>query len=585
VSNLEAEYAAATSIARAHLRENYSLLEVDPPVIADDPRSWRAVWRIELSPGAPVPSLLIAIPWLFPDELPHVFLTSRVAGVPHLDHKLELCTFDRSEASANGDDPGGVVSEVLLKALSILANPGGREEYYDEFQAYWIEGGGGIPGLSTITVSPPDRTVVMVDIRPPLGIYRKLFADDVTSAERFLQHVDRTMPKTMDEVLYLYGIDTGVPPVLLTNFDVYHAVPSGPQRVALEAYLQRVPRPTTVLFSPMMDAPVLASWSHGEYVFEAYAGKSGVRRHRHVAPGFRNGHLPASIELTSKYGHLPLTRAIVARADAERLHARSGGDEPRSFLRTANVVGCGSVGSIVADVLRHFGTTRMRLVDKELLDPHNIARHLCGMNEVGQLKAEAVARAVGRHAPHVDIDPIGRNVLDVLRDDPQRLDMPDVTIIAIAETATERRLNRHARAGTLGRLCFTWVEPYMAAGHFLIVDPAATGCLECTLSPDGAFEHAVVENGRSHMRRDAGCGGSFTPYAGIDVQRFVASAIPAVAKLLSEGGSHLLTVIGDLTAAQDRGAVIAERWAQESSFSLHSEQVTPRVMCAVCGAA
>lgn len=585
MSNLEAEYAAATSIARAHLRGNYSLLEVDPPVIADDPRSWRAVWRIELSPDAPVLSLLVAIPWLFPDEIPHVFLTSRIAGVPHLDRKLELCTFDRSEASSNADDPAAVVYEVVQKALSILANPGGRDEYYDEFHAYWIDGGGGIPGLSTITVAPPDRMVVAVDIRPPLGKYRKLFADDPASAERFLRHVDRSLPKTTDAVLYLHQIDVGVPPVLLTNLDVYRSVPSGAQREVLEAYLERVPRPATVLFSPLMAAPVLATWTHPEYVYETYGGKSGTRRQRNVAPGFRNGHLPASIELTSKYGHLPVSRSVVARADHARLHERSSGHELPTVLKTVNVIGCGSVGSVITDVLPSFGVTKLRLIDKENLDPHNVARHLCGMDEVGQLKVEAVARVVGRHAPDVDIDPIGQDILEVLRNDADRLAGADVSIVALAEAATERRLNRYGRAGTLGRLCFTWVEPFIAAGHFLIVDPGAEGCLECVLASDGAFEFGVVHDGASHTRRDAGCGGSFTPYAGVDVQRFVATAIPALAKLLStESGSHLLTVIGDLDAARAEGAVIESRWAAASPFSVHAQQVAPRGNCAVCGA-
>lgn len=61
------------------------------------------------------------------------------------------------------------------------------------------------------------------------------------------------------------------------------------------------------------------------------------------------------------------------------------------MLKTgAILVGCGSVGSLVALELAKAGVGRFMLIDNDILGYHNLCRHQCGLMDVGRYKTEAV---------------------------------------------------------------------------------------------------------------------------------------------------------------------------------------------------
>ena len=61
------------------------------------------------------------------------------------------------------------------------------------------------------------------------------------------------------------------------------------------------------------------------------------------------------------------------------------------MLKTGAVlVGCGSVGSLVALELAKAGVGRFLLIDNDILGYHNLCRHQCGLLDVGRHKTEAV---------------------------------------------------------------------------------------------------------------------------------------------------------------------------------------------------
>ncbi len=61
------------------------------------------------------------------------------------------------------------------------------------------------------------------------------------------------------------------------------------------------------------------------------------------------------------------------------------------MLKTGAVlVGCGSVGSLVALELAKAGVGRFMLIDNDILGYHNLCRHQCGLLDVGRYKTEAV---------------------------------------------------------------------------------------------------------------------------------------------------------------------------------------------------
>lgn len=69
--------------------------------------------------------------------------------------------------------------------------------------------------------------------------------------------------------------------------------------------------------------------------------------------------------------------------------------ESDMMLKTgAMLVGCGSVGSLVALELAKAGVGRFLLIDNDILGYHNICRHQCGILDVGKYKTDAVKERI-----------------------------------------------------------------------------------------------------------------------------------------------------------------------------------------------
>jgi len=62
--------------------------------------------------------------------------------------------------------------------------------------------------------------------------------------------------------------------------------------------------------------------------------------------------------------------------------------------KRAIILGCGSVGSLVALELARAGVKHFILVDADIVEYHNICRHQCGIEDVGDYKVYALKRKI-----------------------------------------------------------------------------------------------------------------------------------------------------------------------------------------------
>lgn len=99
-----------------------------------------------------------------------------------------------------------------------------------------------------------------------------------------------------------------------------------------------------------------------------------------VPKGFRKGNVNLKIAFNmSKNKGIPVS---VTNCHQNRLLTR-GGDGANIVWKKAVIIGCGSIGSFLADALKFYGTEHFALVDNEKLEYDNIARHSCGYFGVG----------------------------------------------------------------------------------------------------------------------------------------------------------------------------------------------------------
>ncbi len=67
------------------------------------------------------------------------------------------------------------------------------------------------------------------------------------------------------------------------------------------------------------------------------------------------------------------------------------------------ILGCGSVGSLVAMELARAGVGNFLLCDADIVEYHNVCRHQCGIEDVGDLKINALERKLKNINPRVNI--------------------------------------------------------------------------------------------------------------------------------------------------------------------------------------
>ena len=90
----------------------------------------------------------------------------------------------------------------------------------------------------------------------------------------------------------------------------------------------------------------------------------------------------------------------------QSIFSRNKGILESSVMNTkrAVILGCGSVGSLVAMELARAGVGHFLLADPDIMEYHNVCRHQCGIEDVGDLKINALTRKLKNINPKVHIE-------------------------------------------------------------------------------------------------------------------------------------------------------------------------------------
>ena len=99
----------------------------------------------------------------------------------------------------------------------------------------------------------------------------------------------------------------------------------------------------------------------------------------------------------------------------------------------AIIIGCGSVGSLVALELARAGVGRFFLVDSDILGYHNICRHQCGIQDVGKFKTTAVKERILQINPTAVVETSSKLIQEVSLDLIGPFCNPDTIIVGCAD--------------------------------------------------------------------------------------------------------------------------------------------------------
>ncbi len=77
---------------------------------------------------------------------------------------------------------------------------------------------------------------------------------------------------------------------------------------------------------------------------------------------------------------------------------------PEDCKERIHIIGCGAVGSTVAENLARFGLTKITLYDFDKVEPHNIANQMFTQEDIGKPKVDAVAELLYKINPDIKRD-------------------------------------------------------------------------------------------------------------------------------------------------------------------------------------
>ena len=97
------------------------------------------------------------------------------------------------------------------------------------------------------------------------------------------------------------------------------------------------------------------------------------------------------------------------------------------------IIGCGSVGSLVALELARAGVGRFFLIDMDILSYHNICRHQCGILDVGKYKTTALRERILQINPSAEIYVSHKRIQDVPLAEIEPFCTPDAIMVGCAD--------------------------------------------------------------------------------------------------------------------------------------------------------
>lgn len=217
--------------------------------------------------------------------------------------------------------------------------------------------------------------------------------------------------------------------------------------------------------------------------------------------------------------------------------------------KCAVISGCGSVGSLVAMELARAGVGHFVLVDPDIVEYHNLCRHQCGIEDVGDLKINALTRKLKNINPKAEIhtfEGILQNIPKTMLDE---CCVPHETVFVgcadnrIADVYANRiSIYYSAAFVSIG----FWERAY-AGEIFYHIPGQGMPCYECALGDGGGLSARVEANHHVYSNQENIEGLKFEPGISVDINFITSIGIKLIIDILNAGDeTYIPRLLNDL---------------------------------------
>lgn len=200
------------------------------------------------------------------------------------------------------------------------------------------------------------------------------------------------------------------------------------------------------------------------------------------------------------------------------------------------ILGCGSVGSLVAMELARAGVGNFILADPDTMEYHNICRHQCGIEDVGDLKVNALSRKLRNINPSVNIKTFDGIIQNIPKDMLDDFCVRGETIfVGCADNRTaDVYSNRISIYYGAAFLSIGFWERAFAGEIFYHIPGKGMPCYECALGTGGNLSARAEANHHIYSNQENTEGMKFEPGISVDINFITSIGIKLIIDILND---------------------------------------------------
>jgi len=486
-------------------------------------------------------------------RLPSIELRTPGRLLAHVGYQGTVCVSDNQGLSLDPERHEEIVAFTVLAAFDLLEkwsadDAANSVEFYNELEGYWLGLPGSVRARSTVEVDGRDR-LIRAFIKTGKRDTQWYFTERDGKA---LLSFDT---KGLDAHRALYmDLSEPIPP------------PLAPNRLDpefLDAVRQRMSLDQTELWEQLVGP-----------------SKNGPKRLALLlsVPRAAGGRSLVGVSFTAKNGSVAtkvlITPLTVRRFTPTYMRER-GGASLRLLDKHIVVLGCGSVGAVLADALAATGVGRLTLVDGDVYSEDNVFRHIIDPSLVELHKVFGLKFQLERRYPGVKVQAVADWAQEWLK----TANFADVDgiVFAFGLPSLERWFARAIRktAGKRLPMAFTWLEPLDLGGHSVVFFTEGPGCIDCLYRDDEgavslAARTAFLEPNQAVSKNLTGCSSVFVPYGALQSRRTGLMAAEHLLSSMADAGPSYRYWVGDGTVAREQG-LRTTSWREEAKRVTLSE--------------
>lgn len=260
----------------------------------------------------------------------------------------------------------------------------------------------------------------------------------------------------------------------------------------------------------------------------------------------------------------------VCRNDSEYLIKR-GGMFTDVRDKKVLIIGCGSIGGYLASELVKAGVSNISLVDKDILSPDNIYRHLLGLEYVGQYKTKAIIKYLEKNIPYIKLNSFEEKIENLIEDYKLDFDAFDLVISATGNHNVNRWINGYVMSNKVSApVVYLWNEVLGIGNHALFIDIKNKGCFECLIGLDenGLYDKtSYCKRGQVFTKKYNGCHSTFLPFGSIHSLKTVATGVELALKYFNGEIKEnlLISQKGDDSYMKKEGLLTSDRYNYQNN--------------------